>query len=270
MFGVEALAAACDGRVAVYGRTLDRKQDENIVVGDVDRRFPTGSAGKILVLLAFAEAVASGAIDPTARLDLVAPYREARMGSGVLRHLDAGLRPTLSDCAVLMMIVSDNVATDLLLDALGGPTAVNHALARLGCGDVEITSPTVWVLPPGQFAMASPRGLANTWALLAEPGPIAERCRAITWRNQHRDGFGRLVPFSPDLADFGLPTPLRLWSKAGSYPSVSCEAGLFATDSSQWVLAVMAEELADWGNSSACAGPTLRAEVSRAVYEAWR
>ncbi len=34
-------------------------------------------------------------------------------------------------------------------------------------------------------------------------------------------------------------------------------------------LAVMADEVADWGNGSAAAGPTLRAEVSRAVFDAW-
>ena len=32
---------------------------------------------------------------------------------------------------------------------------------------------------------------------------------------------------------------------------------------------VMADEVADWGSGSAAAGPTLRAEVSRAVYDAW-
>lgn len=95
-------------------------------------------------------------------------------------------------------------------------------------------------------------------------------CRSITWRHQHRDGFGRLVPFRPHLPDFGLTSKLRLWSKAGSYPGVSCEGGLFETDHATWVLAVMADELGDWRNGCAGAGSTLRAEVSRAVFDRWQ
>lgn len=159
-----------------------------------------------------------------------------RPGSGLLRHLDAGLRPTLHDCASLMMIVSDNVATDLVLGALGGPTTVNRVLAGHGVTDAAITSPTVWALPPAQFGMATPRAMAQAWALLDGDDEAADLCRTITWRHQLRDGFARHVPFSPDLPDFGMPSPLRLWSKAGSYPTVSCEGGLFATDQCRWVL----------------------------------
>ena len=265
---IEKLIEAVDGVAAVYARQLGR--EETIVVGAVDEPFPTGSAVKFAVLLAFASAVADGSVDPAATVRVEASYRDARQGSGVLRYLSAGLQPTLHDCATLMMIVSDNVATDLLLDALGGPDVVNDRVSRLGCRDVEVTSPSVWVMPPRQFGMASPRGLAEAWTLLSVAGPIADLCRPITWRHQSREGFARLVPFNPDLPDFDIPSPLGLWAKAGSYPSVSCEAGLFESGSSSWVLSVMVKDLADWGNGSANAGPTLRAAVSKAVFDAWR
>jgi len=264
---VQALIDDFDGRAGVYGRRLDT--GEELIGGETDRAFPTGSAAKQLVLLAFAEAVERGTIDPSRRVDVTGPYRDARPGSGVLRFCDAGLQPTLRDCATFMMIVSDNVATDLVLDELGGPVAVNAAVERLGVGDATITSSTVWALPPAQFGMATPRGLAQSWVPLAGEGSVADLCRTITWRHQHREGFARQVPFSPDLADFAMTSPLRLWSKSGSYPSVSCEAGLFETDQATWVLAVMADHVADWGNGSASAGPTLRAQVSRAVFDAW-
>ena len=265
---VHALVGEFDGRAAVYGRHLGTGAE--VVVGDVGRPFPTGSAAKQLVLLAFADAVAAGAIDPDVRVEVTEAYRDARPGSGVLRYCAAGLEPTLQDCATLMMIVSDNVATDLVLDALGGPDAVNTTAERLGVEGASVTSSTVWAIPPDQFGMATPRGLVQAWLPLATEGPVADLCRAITWRHQHREGFARLVPFSPDLPDFGMRSPLRLWSKAGSYPTVSCEAGLFETDHARWILAVMADEVTDWGSGSAAAGPTLRAQVSRVVFETWR
>lgn len=222
---IEELVATVDGVAAVYARRLDR--EEALLVGAVDERFPTGSAAKLLVLLAFARRVANGDLDP------------------------------------------DTVATDLLLDALGGPDEVNSAAEALGVAEAEITSPTVWVFPPGQFGMASPRGLAEAWTQLHTPGPVAELCRSITWRHQLREGFGRSVPFQPDLPDFGLRSKLGLWSKGGSYPTVSCEAGLFETPTAAWILGVMCRELTDTRNSSEATGPTLRALVSRAVYDAW-
>lgn len=264
---VQELVAGLDGRAAVYARRLDT--GDQLAVGASDEHFATGSAAKLSVLLAFADRAVAGALDPSARVEVTEAFREARPGSGVLRFLAGGLTPTLRDCATLMMIVSDNVATDLVLDALGGPGPVNEIVAGLGAHDVDITSPTVWALPPAQFAMASPRGLASAWELLAGSDPVAQLCRSITWRNQHREGFARFVPFAPDLVDFDLVSPLGLWSKSGSYPTVSCEAGLFETDSARWVLAVMADQLADWGNGSAAAGPTLRAEVARAVFDTW-
>lgn len=124
---IEDLVGAVEGVASVYARRLD--DDETVIVGDVDVAFPTGSAAKLAVLLALAARVADGSIDPHARVEMESAYRDARKGSGVLRHLAAGLAPTLHDCASLMMIVSDNVATDLLLDALGGPDVVNDLVA---------------------------------------------------------------------------------------------------------------------------------------------
>jgi hypothetical protein len=146
---------------------------------------------------------------------------------------------------------------------------VNESLARRSLDAVALTSPTVWVAPPGQFGQASARGLAEVWRVLSDDGSTSDAAKSITWRHQHREGFGRLVPFSPDLPDFGLVSPLRLWSKSGAYPTVSCEGGLFETDHSTWILAVMTKDVADGGNGSAANGPTLRAEISRLVFEAW-
>lgn len=78
---IEDLVASFDGRAVVYGRRLDTGED--LAVGEVDRRFPTGSAAKVLVLLAFVEAVAAGKIDPSQRTTVDATYRDARQGSGV-------------------------------------------------------------------------------------------------------------------------------------------------------------------------------------------
>lgn len=48
------------------------------------------------------------------RVDLHAG--DKRGGSGILKVFDAGLRPTLRDAATLMIVLSDNTATNLVID----------------------------------------------------------------------------------------------------------------------------------------------------------
>ena len=58
----------------------------------------------------------------------------------ILIALDPGLRPTVRDLATLMIIVSDNTATDILFKRLGLRT-VNTTLRRLGLGSTDIFCP---------------------------------------------------------------------------------------------------------------------------------
>lgn len=50
---------------------------------------------------------------------------------------DALSAPTLGDCALLMLAVSDNAATNVIIDRLGFD-AVNEEAARLGCERTEL------------------------------------------------------------------------------------------------------------------------------------
>lgn len=59
-------------------------------------------------------------------------------GSGVLKELSAGTRLTLRDLAMLMIIVSDNTATDILLDLVGAD-AINARLAACGLTRTVVT-----------------------------------------------------------------------------------------------------------------------------------
>jgi beta-lactamase class A len=59
-------------------------------------------------------------------------------GSGVLKELSAGTRLSIRDLATLMIIVSDNTATDILLDLIGAD-AVNARLAACGLTHTVVT-----------------------------------------------------------------------------------------------------------------------------------
>jgi beta-lactamase class A len=90
---------------------------------------PTASLIKVPVLVALYQAVSEGRV----RLDDRIRYGEQHrtLGSGVLSKLSFGVEMTVRDAAVLMMIISDNSATNMCID-LVGVDAVNATMRALG------------------------------------------------------------------------------------------------------------------------------------------
>ncbi len=62
-----------------------------------------------------------------------------RPGTGIIRSLDPGVQLTVKDLLTLMIIVSDNTATDLIYDKVGGPEAVNRLMAEWGLKSIRAT-----------------------------------------------------------------------------------------------------------------------------------
>jgi beta-lactamase class A len=113
------------------GRLTVRVEDPQTNTGwGYEEARPVPSASVIKILIAW-EAVRSG-LDLNERVDL--PAAGLVGGSGVLRQMAPGMRPTWQDLLTLMLVVSDNSATNLLIDRLGFQ-AVNTAAAQLGLTD---------------------------------------------------------------------------------------------------------------------------------------
>src|SRR5580704_16991667 len=114
------------GRFAIYGRNL--LSNETVVVGDTNS-MPAESAAKTFILVHYSRLVNEGRLDPTSRVTYTPS--DLCLGSGALRFLSTGLTLSLDDLAWLMIIVSDNLATHLMLRTVGGPAAVNKRNTEL-------------------------------------------------------------------------------------------------------------------------------------------
>lgn len=80
-------------------------------------RFPTASVIKLPVMAAYFQRVRSAGLDPTTLITLT--EEEKKPGSGVLQFLSGGSTLTLETAVRLMIIQSDNTATNMVLDRLG-------------------------------------------------------------------------------------------------------------------------------------------------------
>ncbi len=128
------LKAALAKSSGVWGVSVKHVERNEVAGINTDQRFQMASVFKIPVLVELYQQARAGKISLDARVEWKEP--EKYFGSGILVTLDKGLQPTVRDLATLMIIVSDNAATDMLCDRLG----VANITARLRALGLQQTS----------------------------------------------------------------------------------------------------------------------------------
>ena len=129
---VRAETTPFKGKVFLFAKNLDTGETFSL---NGDERVRTASTIKIAVMIEAFGRVAEGRAKWTDELVLTKAARYG--GSGVLPELADGLRLTLRDCVNLMMLISDNTATNLVLDYLT-TDAVNARMNSLGFKSTRI------------------------------------------------------------------------------------------------------------------------------------
>jgi len=102
------------GNMAIYMKNLANGDE---IALDADSVYETFSVIKLAIAAEVLRQSEAGKFSLTDRVALKAGDR--RLPSGVLYALDPGLQPTVKDLLTLMIIISDNEATDLLADKVG-------------------------------------------------------------------------------------------------------------------------------------------------------
>ena len=117
---LDAQLARFPGRAGVWVKHLTTGDEAGVHADDT---FNSASVIKIPVLIMAYQLADRGALSLDDRLTIA--RQDIRGGSGVFRHHDVGLQPTLRDVLMQMVITSDNTATDLAIARVGGVARVN-------------------------------------------------------------------------------------------------------------------------------------------------
>jgi len=129
---VRAEVAGFNGNVSLYAKNLDTGAEYSL---GGDEAVRTASTIKVAVMVEAFARVAEGRAKWSDELVLNKSVRYA--GSGVLQELTDGLRLPLRDAVALMMTLSDNTATNMVLDHLS-TDAVNERMESLGLRQTRI------------------------------------------------------------------------------------------------------------------------------------
>lgn len=173
-------------------------------------------------------------------------------GSGVMQGLHIGTELTLNDVCYLMMSISDNTATNVLIDHVG-MDAVNATMRELGLKDAVLArkmrgGPAIQgegenIGTPAEFALLIGSILDGTAA-------SAESCAAMVEVLKTQANSRRIGRFVPAGMEWG--------SKTGSHTTTVNDVGFVMTERGPLVVAIFIEGAAD-----VVAGEILISEIAR-------
>ncbi len=124
---IERITAGVDATWGIYMKSLETGEE---IALNADRPMDTMSTIKIPLMAEVFEQIRAGEFALTDRYTLA--EADVLPGTGILRRLDPGAEVSVKDLITLMIVVSDNTATDVLYRMVGGPEAVNRRMAALG------------------------------------------------------------------------------------------------------------------------------------------
>jgi beta-lactamase class A len=222
---LELEAQHFSGTFGIMVRTLEPNPADRLEFGfNANEAFPAASVIKLPMLIDALRQVQAGLLKLEDRH--VVRASDHATGSGVLQVMQAGLEPTLRDLLALMIVVSDNTATNRTLDVLGGVDATNARFAKLGLETSRVV---------GKLQVA--------WEFKTEAqrqGKLAEITPLETLEMLERLWYGELLGF--DMRELALeilggqqyteiiarylPEEVKIATKSGSITGVRNDVGI--------------------------------------------
>jgi beta-lactamase class A len=251
---LNAAIAEAERAGGIVGIAARGPQGERFARHDA-RRFRTASTVKVPLMIEFLRGVDRGDFALTALHTLTAADKVP--GSGVLLALHEGLSLTYRDLLYLTMTISDNTATNILIER-AGMAAVNATMRELGMADsalerkmrgraAEPGEPENWGTPADYLRAIG----AILDGSAASPASNA-LMRTMLEQQQNPRRIGRYVPTGAGIS----------WgSKTGSLGGVANDVGFIASPRGTLLLAIFTEDLPEAADPERTIGLLARAAM---------
>ncbi len=256
------LIAAHEGKVAVAIKQLKTGEAFR---HNADVPMPTASLIKLPIMVEAYRQAEEGKLDLKKLITL--RQEDKAPGSGILtQHFSPGMSLPLVDAIHLMIVYSDNTATNLVLDNIGLP-ATNGAMEKLGFTNTKIHSKVF----RGDTSIHPERskefGLGSTTAgemvgllELLDQGKLAgdEGTKAM---RRH------LAACEDKRLSRHFPPEIKVLQKTGSVMAIRTVAGILELPSGNVAVCVLTQENKDRRWAADNAGEVLAANIGRILLE---
>ena len=260
---IEAELMSYDGKMGIY---LDDFHG-NVISVYGDEAFETASAIKTYILVCLFDQVEKG----NKSLEDVIEYKQEHVvdGSGVLPALEPGAMLRVKDAATFMIIVSDNIATNMIIDYLGLET-INQCIRDLGCRDTVLHNP-IHFEKYDKLGTSTPKDYASIFARLAKGeliSPSADGKMVEILKKQH---YNTMITrdFPPVYMDSDNTDEILISvaSKSGSMDACRNDGGIVFTPYGPYVIVMFHKEFSDAMYYPAHPATVFGARVSRMILD---
>lgn len=268
--GFEELRPGIEARIeehrGVVGLVLLDPETGELLAIRGDERFPSASVIKLPILYEVMLRVEEGRLSLDDPLVMLAG--DPAPGAGVLGYLSPPFRLTVRDAAFLMIALSDNTATNLLLEKVE-PRSVGERMAELGLTDSRVFrkvfgDPLDSFDPPGSrewgLGVTTPMDQARLLAWIhrgeAVSPQASEEMLGMLDAQFYRESLPRL-----------LPEGTRVAHKNGTIAAARHDCGIVFGPSREYVVCVMTRENEDTSRTHENEAELLIAELSRMIFD---
>jgi beta-lactamase class A len=269
--GSVTMPARQDAKPAALGQVLERRLDAITTALDgvlgyaivdltsgqriehlPDEVFPTASTIKLAILYELFKQADEGALD----LDQIRPLdrRHVVAGTGVLRELTAPSM-ALRDYAALMIVVSDNTATNVLIETLG-MEKVTTRMRALGLPQTRLRRRMIDLAAArrGDENVSTPAEIARLLQILYRGDGLSKASRDALIAILKKD---KSTPMRQ-----GIPADVEVANKPGSLEGVAVDAGIVFLKDRPYIFVAMATFL-----ESDAIGDAAITTASRAAFD---
>ncbi len=268
---IQRLEREYGGHLGVMAKNL---RTGEVVQYNAAERFPTASLIKLPIMAGYYQMVKAGTLDPKSTVTLTAA--DKKTGSGVLERLDNGATITLQDAVNLMITLSDNTATNLVLDRMGSTHAerlarVNDLMVRLGLKNTRLLNrlyswDTKQRTPEGiryGIGVSTPEDMVILSEAMYKKELIdaasSEAMITVLKGQFYDDMIPRLLPAS-ECKTFAVA------HKSGFVNESKTDAGLVLSDKLDMAIGIFIDKQPDHAEGINNTGILLAAHVSRAIW----
>lgn len=239
---------------AIIGVAIMDLQSGNRFSVNEKEIFPTASSIKIFILAEVYRQAAAGKFKLTESKSVPAASRVG--GSGVLAMLgEKSVSMSIRDYCVLMMNLSDNTATNLLIDLVGMKN-VNEFAKSNGCSSTKLqrVMMDIQAAIEGKENISSPADMMTILEKLNRGEIVSQQASEDMLAIMRLDKDGSLRN--------GIPYAIPLANKGGDIEGIKCDAGIVYLENRPYIICVMTKMLINDSD-----GSKLITDISRITYQ---
>jgi Beta-lactamase class A len=239
----------------------------NVVKINEKEKFETASTIKLFILASLFERIEKGELSLSDMLE----YKQGHAidGSGVLSSMEVGTKLSVRNVATLMIIVSDNIATNMLIDFLG-VGQINDCIQRLGCGDTILHN-RIDFEKYSKLGTSTPEDYARMWVRMAQGKLISAKASEQMLeicRQQHYNTMltKNLPPYYLDADNYDEEI-IYVASKSGSMNACRNDGGIVSTPYGKYVIVMFNKDFSDSQYYPDHPATVFGSKVSRLIFD---